>query len=298
MIGLASTGLDTAMAADLLDAHEDYRVQRRMPPMQRRLQGTAPPGCLVGIAVDVETTGLDVHRHEVIELAVQRFRVDPLGRIVETGRARSWLEQPSRPIPLAVTRITGIADEDVAGRAIAEGEASAMILDADFVVAHNATFDRPFLEDRLPMVAGRPWACSLADVDWHGFGFEGCRLSDLTGRMGWFYDAHRAEADVTALLHVLDHRLPDGTTVVATMLDTARRPSWIVDAVGAAFAVKDLLRERGYRWNGVEKVWSVTVGAEAVKGEVEWAEAAVYGGRQRPPVRMTTWRERYARPGA
>lgn len=42
------------------------------------------------------------------------------------------------------------------------------------------------------MAAGRPWACSLNDLDWKGMGFEGHNLSGLLVRMGWFFDAHRA----------------------------------------------------------------------------------------------------------
>lgn len=285
---------DPEEMATLLERHEDFRVQRRMAPMQRRLHGAQPSGCLVGIAIDVETTGLDSRRHEIIELAVQRFRIDALGRIVETGRPRRWLEQPAEPIAAVVTRLTGLTDADVAGRAIADGEASGMLMDADFVVAHNSTFDRPFLERRLPVAAGLAWACSLSDIDWPTLGFEGRRLSELVGRMGWFYDAHRAEADVTALLHLLDHRLPDGITVASLMLATARRPSWIVDAIDAPFSAKDCLKARGYRWDGSAKIWSAAVAKEAVAEEVAWAERAIYSGRRQPAVRMVTWRERYA----
>lgn len=292
--GLISLPVDPSMLAELLEGHPDYRVQRRMVPMERGLQGPPPEGCLVGIAVDVETTGLDSRRHELIELAVQRFRVDPHGRIIETGRPRSWLEQPSQPIPPEVTRVTGLTDEDVAGRAISDGEASSMLLDADFVVAHNAAFDRPFLERRLPVAAERPWACSLSDVDWRSVGFEGRRLAELVGRIGMFFDPHRADADVTALLHLLDHRLDDGTTIAGKMLETARRPSWIIDAVEAPFAVKDLLRERGYRWNGVGRYWSATLAEEEVEAEIAWAERSVYDGRRRPDVRVLTWQERYS----
>ncbi len=207
---------------------------------------------------------------------------------------RTWLEQPSGPIPPAVTRVTGLADADVAGRTISEGEASGMLLDADFVVAHNASFDRPFVERRLPLVAGLPWACSLSDVDWPAEGCEGRRLSELAGRMGWFFDPHRADADVTALLHVLDHVLDDGVTVATRMLATARAPTWTVEAVDAPFSAKELLRERGYRWNAANRLWSASFADGAVQDEVSWARSAVYGGRREPAARRITWRERHA----
>lgn len=287
--------MDAEVVARALDRHDDYRVLRRLRRMDRRSARMGIGQSVVGIAVDVETTGLDHSRHEVIELALQRFRLDALFRIVETGRPRSWLEQPSEPIPAGITRVTGLTDADVAGRAIADGEAGCMIMTADFVVSHNAIFDRPFLEKRLPLTAGKPWACSLADVDWRGLGYDGRTLSALLARMGWFYDAHRAEVDVTALMHLLAHPLDErGGTVAGRMLEHARRPTWIVDAVEAPFSAKDVLRERGYRWDAARRVWSVQVAADALKDEVDWAGLMLYGGRRGPDTRRITWEERYA----
>lgn len=290
--------IDADVVARALDRHDDYRVLRRIRRMDRRSSRIGVGRSLVGIAIDVETTGLDPTRHEVIELAVQRFRLDELFRIVETGRPRSWLEQPSEPIPPVITRVTGLTDADVAGRAIADGEAGCMIMTADLVVSHNAKFDRPFVEKRLPLTARRPWACSLADVDWHELGYDDRSLSALLSKMGWFYDPHRAEVDVTALLHLLAHPLDgSGGTVAGRMVEHARKPTWIVDAVEAPFSAREVLKERGYRWDAPRRVWSVQIADHVVKDEVEWACLMLYGGRRRPATRRITWEERYAAVG-
>lgn len=294
MRDLVAVPVEPDVLARALDRHDGYRVLRRIAPMERRPADDVRGEGMIGIALDVETTGLDHRRHEVIELAMQRFRLDDLGRIVETGRARSWLEQPSEPIPAEITRVTGLADPDVAGRSISDGEATAMLLGADFVVAHNSKFDRPFVEKRLPLAAGQPWACSLSDVDWVGLGFEGRTLSALLSRMGLFFDAHRAATDVTALLHLLDHRLDEGGTIARQMVERARRPTWTIDAVDAPFSAKDVLRERGYRWDALRKLWSTSVADDAVADEIAWAALMLYGGRREPAVTKVTWRERYA----
>lgn len=291
---LVALPVEPAVLARVLQRHEDYLVQRRLGTMDRRSSAGAATGGMTGVALDVETTGLDHTRHEVIELAMQRFRLDQHGRIVETGRPRSWLEQPSEPIPAAITRVTGLTDHDVAGRSISDGEATGMILGSDFVVAHNAAFDRPFVERRLPMAAGRPWVCSLADLDWRAEGFGDRTLSALLWRMGWFYDAHRAEVDVSALLHLLDHPFDDGGTVASRLLDRARRPTWIVDATDAPFSAKDVLKERGYRWNAKRRVWTASVSEEALGEEIGWATLMLYGGRREPGKRRVTWESRYA----
>lgn len=50
--------------------------------------------------------------------------------------------------------VTGIAPFDVASRSIVDPFAASLITDADFVVAHDASFDRPFVERRGPFCAG------------------------------------------------------------------------------------------------------------------------------------------------
>lgn len=279
--------------ATLVDRDRDFRVLRRMVSMRRNEVSGVRPGMLVGCAIDVETTGLDVANDGIVELALQRFWADPSGRIVVTGRAHSWLEDPGRPIPAAISRLTGLADTDVAGRTIMDPVAASLIADADFVVAHNASFDCPFVEKRLPFTAGRPWVCTLQDVDWSGNGFEGRTLGHLLMQMGWFYDAHRASTDVTALLHLLDHRLPSGRTVLKEAIEAAVRPAWIIDAVDAPFETKDLLKARGYRWNARARHWSRQVSATDFDDEYEWIVLQVYGGVAKPRFRSVTWCERH-----
>jgi hypothetical protein len=51
-------------------------------------------------------------------------------------------------------------------QAIDEPAALDLLASADLVVAHNARFDRPFVDRRLPAAAGKAWACTMAEVDW------------------------------------------------------------------------------------------------------------------------------------
>lgn len=287
--------LDAEVVARSLDLHDDFWVLRRMRNMDRPPDPRNRNIGRVGIAIDVETTGLDPARHEIIELAVQRFRIDASGFIIETGKPRTWLEQPSHPIPPEVQRITGLTDADVAGRTLNDGEATGMLRDADFVVAHNAAFDRPFVEARLPGASGRPWVCSLGDVDWKGLGYDDRTLSGLLARMGMFYSAHRAQNDVLALLHLLDHVPKGGSkTFAGIAVETAEKPSFLIEAVDAPFSARAVLKERGYRWNRARKTWSVEVAEPQVDKERDWVLRFIYNGKGKPSIAKIGWEKRYA----
>ncbi len=285
-------------AAAALQAHPDYRVLRRMTPMERAEVEGVRSDMLMGVAIDCETSGVDHDRDVIIELALRRFWADADGRIVLTGRPRSWLQDPGRPLSPEIVRLTGLDDAKLRGRSIVDAEAETLINDADFVVAHNASFDRPFVERRLPGCAGRPWVCSLREMDWRAAGFEGGRLGDLLGQMGLFFAAHRAGDDVTALLHLLDHPVDGTRTVLRRLVDTASRPTFRIVATDAPFEAKDALKTRSYRWDASARIWSREVAHEARDAEVEWLTERIYGGRREPEVQRVTWRTRHGRSAA
>lgn len=172
-----------------------------------------------------------------------------------------------------------------------------MLEGVDLVVAHNAGFDRPFVEARLPQFAHVDWACSFADIDWKSQGRGSAKLSHLATELGWFYDAHRAEADCHALLAVLAAPLPTaGHNGLARLMQLAQIPSYRLQATGAPFEAKDLLKGRGYRWDAQGKVWHTRLAGEALlEAELGWLKMAVYAGRPaRVQVEQLDARVRYS----
>ncbi len=291
-----ASDIDAALA--LLDGHPDYRVLRRLPPAETLIT-TLPPVLPLRVAavVDVETTGLFPELDEVIELAVQRVRFDALGRIVQVGQPRSWLQQPTEPLTAEITAITGLTDVDLAGQQFDIAIATELIGGADVIIAHNAAFDRPFVDLLLPEVRGAAWACSMCEVDWRGFGFDGRALNHLlyqVGRSGYFFDGHRAAADVLALLHLLGHDFGEvGGTVLGRLVAAAEQPSLKVFAIGAPFDRKDMLKRRGYRWDANQQYWWTTVDAVDEASERAFLAECVYRPGQEPQVEPVTWHDRY-----
>ena len=228
------------------------------------------------LVVDVETTGLDPQIDNVIELAMRRFRYDDDGNIVEIGECRTWREDPGIPLPADITRLTGITDADLKGEHIDDVAVMKIVDDVDLVIAHNAAFDRPMMEKRLPHMAGRPWACSCNGIDWRAAGFEGRSLGYLAMQAGWFFDGHRAQSDVDAVIELLRHEGTDGIPLLYELNENALADSHLIEAIGSAIATKDALRLRGYRWNAPGKVWWREIFDANLLAEQAWLAREIY----------------------
>ena len=148
------------------------------------------------VVLDTETTGLSFKDCGLIEISAARLS----GREV-VGRFETFVH-PGRPIPPEISRLTGITNRDVAD-APSPREAVAAL--AEFVagspvLAHNATFDRTFVE-------AVPGGASVSDtwVDTLSLSrialpcLTTHRLADMAAAFGCASVTHRAGDDVDAL---------------------------------------------------------------------------------------------------
>jgi DNA polymerase-3 subunit epsilon len=268
-----------AALIDELRATGRYRVLERLEP---RPHYHTPDGTDTrwALFVDVETTGLDAATDAIIELAALPFEFDPKsGRIFRVDPALAWLEDPQRPIPSRVVELTGITDAMVAGQCIDDAAVAALLDRTVLVIAHNAGFDRAFLERRLPRFADAYWACSQRDIPWDDEGVKSHSLEWIVYQQSaMFFDGHRADADCTAGVHVLATRLPrSGTPAMLALLESARAGSWRVYAERSPFESKEALKRRRYRWDAERKTWWREISGLEKDAEAAWLAAEVYG---------------------
>ena len=266
--------------AQALARHPDFRVLRRLVPCTDYGGLHGQPTQRV-IVLDTETTGLDSKSEKIIELAMLSVQVDSAtGLPVGPVTIYESFEDPGKPIAPQITEITGIDDSMVQGQRIDDVAVTALVEQADLIVAHNAGFDRPFVEARLPVFASKAWNCSFMGIDWKKEGSGSAKLEFLAAERGWFYDAHRAQVDCHALLQVLASPLAQGQSGLARLLAGAGQTRYKLRATGAPFEAKDKLKARGYRWDGDGRVWWCSLGSdEQLDAECEWLRAEVYGQR-------------------
>lgn len=263
---------------------EHYRLIERIPLTREDVSFPLALNDKVGderpfVVVDTETTGLDTTADLIIELGLVRGYYSPSAeRITSISGVLSCFEDPGKPIPEEITRITGITDDDVAGQAFDETEIARWFEGDPLVLAHNARFDRPMLERRFPAFDKCGWACTLQGVPWKDMGYESAKLEYLLYRHGYFYEGHRAGTDCLATIWLL-HASQDA---FSALLSSARQPTVIVHAFGAPFDVKDALKARGYRWHpgdaGANKCWWTQVKESDLEAEQDFLEATYHNG--------------------
>ncbi|MGA1161045.1 MAG: exonuclease domain-containing protein, partial [Burkholderiaceae bacterium] len=104
---------------------------------------------------------------EVIQLALAVLSINPATGQPEGEVAfYSGLQQPQHPIAPEVTALTGITNDMVQGQQLNHSRVAQMMQGVDWVVAHNAAFDRPFVDGMGEWFAQAAWVCSWQDVDW------------------------------------------------------------------------------------------------------------------------------------
>jgi DNA polymerase-3 subunit epsilon len=277
---------DNTQAAEMataLEMHPDYRILRRLQPKQVYAHALPGQHLLKGIVLDTETTGLNTAECQVIELGMILFEFNPeTGQLHRVLKVFDELEDPGVPIPPETTAVHHITDDMVRGKRINDNEVNAMLSEASVVIAHNAPFDRPFVEQRWPGFADKQWACSIKDIDWRAEGLGSAKLEYLLQTQGYFYDAHRAEEDCWALLELLNMVLPQSQQpVLLSLLETLNQPQIRLYAIGSPFDSKDLLKARGYRWDGDRKTWHRSLSSDKhLEEEIDWLKRTVYGSKR------------------
>lgn len=242
-----------------------------------------------GLFIDTETTGLDYKKDKIIEIALIPFEYSEDGRILAVEEGYNAFQDPGFPLDEQITALTGITNEMLKGQVIDKALLDKIVTSANLIVAHNSGFDRKFVEEQFPIFTQKPWGCSYVHVPWSKENIASAKLEYLAYKFGFFYEAHRATMDCLVAIHLLTQLLPSsGDLVFKKLLDNARKKSYRIWAESAPFAVKDILKERGYRWsdgnNGRFRSWYIEVDEENKQAELEFLEEIIYKKKTSLPI--------------
>lgn len=267
---------------DALNATGKFHVLERLHPRSRTEAGHAA-SVRTGIIVDIETTGPDPKRHEVIEVSAIPFSFTANGNLLDARAAYRELRKPAFPISDALMQATGITNQDLRGLEIPAEQLDGFIGDASVVIAHGAANKRLFLEQLCERFACLPWACCETQVPWLEEGFASAELRDILQGHGKFYETNRAFKRCEALIEIVALPLPkSGMSTLGALLNAVRRPTFRIWALGASATTRDLLISSGYTWNdgndGRARAFSKEVAAERIQAEQEFLESFWFDG--------------------
>jgi len=253
-----------------------------------------------GLVLDVEATGLTIGHDDVIQIALLPFDYEvPSGKIININLKEAFnnFREPSIPISEEASLITGITNEMVANKKINSDELNKIVEKADLIIAHNASFDRPMVEQHWECFKKISWACTFKSINWLKEGFNSAKLEMLGIDFGWFYEGHDALNDCEACLALLSETLPKSkNTVFSECRKFALTPSYLIKAIDAPFNRRTTLRRNGYRWRPADQLngkvwWTETNDHEK---EIEWLKKEVYNKDVNIPVRKISALNRYS----
>lgn len=193
--------------------------------------------------LDLETTGLSPDSDRITEIGVVKAHGgEVLGEF-------STLVHPGRPVPPAITAVTGITNQMLAGQPRIQAVLPALLefLRGTVLVAHNANFDTRFLAAALQREGYPPLRLPVVDTAAVARRVlrdevRSCRLSELARHYrSPVTPEHRALPDARATIHVLYGLLERvgvlGATTLQDLQDYTRSVS------DRSFRKIDLVRE-------------------------------------------------------
>ena len=238
-----------------------------------------------GLYVGTQTLGFDPGSDVEIELGLLPFTYTVGGRIVDVfhDAAQADRNDPHRVLTPPIVAFTGQIGAGVRDASVDERAATALIVAADLIVAHDAEFARPFVERVLPAAREVAWACSQREVPWAEAGFTSVALHCLACAFGVYApDPHRVLTRCAVGVWLLASALPrTGQPVLAALRERALIETVRLWAVRAPLEARGVLQARGYRWmpedhQEIGPSWWTDVVLERQEEEIDWLAEHVY----------------------
>ena len=199
-------------------------------------------------------------------------------------RTYGSLDDPGVELTPEIKQLTGIDDRELQGMRIDWTFVRDFFTRASIVIAHNASFDRAFLQSSGRLEGLKPhWACSKRHIDWRKHGKSSLALNYLAADHGFVNPfAHRAVFDVATTFRLVSPHLEELTR-------RSYEREFLLRAEGSPFETKDLLKEQGYHWCRDTRCWTKVVSESELAAEREFLSTQIYRGSTRHTESIHIW---------
>lgn len=206
------------------------------------------------LGLDFETTGLEASECRVIEIGAVIWDTEdskPLSVMSELV-----LPEGISELPAEIIKVTGIQFEDLENFGMEPKKAfqklNFYLSNCDYVVAHNASFDKSFYESEIKQLGldlvDKKWIDSMYDVPYPD-SMSARKLNYLAADHGFVNPwSHRALFDVMTMLQIISKY--DFQDIIE------RSQSPVVTVIShVSFEEKDKAKQMGFRWDPKNKKW-------------------------------------------
>ncbi len=210
------------------------------------------------VILDTETTGLDAAKGKIIEIAAILYHIPTRSIISQASTLCRAEENPVfdiNGISVASLHAIPAGIQNIGLTMIAD-----MLIAADAVVAHNAAFDKRWLDtipDMQIISRNKKWICTKNDVTWPIRKGVALNLVHICVALNVpVVSAHRALQDCLLLLRAIEQN-PD----IESFLDKNNkgRETYRADIT---YEERQLVKEMGFQWDNLMKVWTAKLTPE------------------------------------
>ncbi|MBD2160401.1 3'-5' exonuclease [Limnothrix sp. FACHB-1083] len=204
------------------------------------------------LLIDTETTGVTTDDH-ALEVSATLYHIGEVsGAVASVSTLLPSATNPAwsvNKIDPALTQVESAQDWALRYlRQLAEL--------ADYWVAFNAEFDRPFFKKAVESESSKPWLCAYSDFEWTADWIRKPQSQialSLSMGVGVLH-AHRAGDDVRTLVACLD-RLGDRLPAVVQGAITRTQSERVTVVALVGYDNRQLAKNAGFWWKDDRKQW-------------------------------------------
>jgi DNA polymerase-3 subunit epsilon len=206
------------------------------------------------LIVDLETTGTDPKKDQVIELGAILYSVTHCCSLQQLSTLFPVLENQAE----SINHISCEASQEIKNFQMALSQFCCWVEQADYLVAHYAQFDKEWFGNGVLPEVNKPWLCTFHDFIWPKNHRPTNLVSTALNHGVGVSHAHRALTDCQLIAAIFD-RVGADPQAFRTALEKAIQGSkdpLILVVANVPIERKDLAKQHGFKWNKyLEKKW-------------------------------------------
>src|SRR6267154_2654884 len=203
------------------------------------------------LIIDTETTGLDPSKGNVIEIAGIFYNIPTRSILSQVSTLYRADENPAYEINRIEVKALQSISESM--NRYSETLLVNMMYECDAIVAHNAEFDKKWIETIInfqQISRDKKWICTKNDVIWPIRKGIPLNLIHICADLGVpIVHTHRALDDCLLLLSAIE-----SVDDIDHLLDKSGRGRMIYHA-HVGYDQRQIVKDAGFQWDNVKKVW-------------------------------------------